>query len=82
MPLGSSFLRVLIFSVLFLACGLLPGWNPPVRAENPSDNAGKAYWLHVSSFRTEAKAAVEVRRLTKRGLNAFANPEQVKGRKW
>jgi len=46
------------------------------------EDAKKAFFLHVASFKVSAKADEEVRRLTGSGFKAVSNEVEVSGEQW
>jgi cell division septation protein DedD len=46
------------------------------------EDAKKAFFLHVASFKDSAKADEDVRRLTGSGFNAVSNKTEVSGEEW
>jgi cell division septation protein DedD len=53
--------------------------HPPVFLQ---EDAKKAYFLHVASFRGSAEADEEVRRLTESGLRVISSKAEVSGEQW
>jgi cell division septation protein DedD len=53
--------------------------NPP---DHLQEHSKKAYFLHIASFKDNAKADEEVRRLTESGFSVVSNKAEVSGEQW